>query len=175
MPIVVAVNKIDRPDAQPEKVRSELVNHGLQPEEWGGETIFVDVSAKAKQNLDELLEMLLLQSDVLELKANPHAPASGVIVESRLDVGRGAVATVLVQRGTLHVGDAVVASGRLGQGQGAERLQRQARARGRSGRCPSRSSASTSRRAPASCCASSRTSASPASPPRSARCGCAPR
>jgi translation initiation factor IF-2 len=115
VPIVVAVNKIDRPDAQPEKVRSELVNHGLQPEEWGGETIFVDVSAKAKQNLDQLLEMLLLQSDVLELKANPHAPASGVIVESRLDVGRGAVATVLVQRGTLHVGDAVVASDAWGK------------------------------------------------------------
>ena len=72
MPIVVAVNKIDRPDANPERVRSELVNHGLQPEEWGGETIFVDVSAKAKQNLDQLLEMLLLQSDVLELKANPR-------------------------------------------------------------------------------------------------------
>ena len=115
VPIVVAVNKIDRPDAQPEKVRSELVNYGLQPEEWGGETIFVDVSAKAKQNLDQLLEMLLLQSDVLELKANPHAPASGVIVESRLDVGRGAVATVLVQRGTLHVGDAVVASDAWGK------------------------------------------------------------
>ena len=115
VPIVVAVNKIDRPDAQPEKVRSELVNHGLQPEEWGGETMFVDVSAKAKQNLDQLLEMLLLQSDVLELKANPHAPASGVIVESRLDVGRGAVATVLVQRGTLHVGDAVVASDAWGK------------------------------------------------------------
>jgi translation initiation factor IF-2 len=115
VPIVVAVNKIDRPDAQPEKVRSELVNHGLQPEEWGGETIFVDVSAKAKQNLDQLLEMLLLQSDILELKANPHAPASGVIVESRLDVGRGAVATVLVQRGTLHVGDAVVASDAWGK------------------------------------------------------------
>src|SRR6187401_266405 len=115
VPIVVAVNKIDRPDAQPDKVRSELVNHGLQPEEWGGETIFVDVSAKAKQNLDQLLEMLLLQSDILELKANPHAPASGVIVESRLDVGRGAVATVLVQRGTLHVGDAVVASDAWGK------------------------------------------------------------
>ena len=110
VPIVVAVNKIDRPDANPERVRTELTSHGLQPEEWGGETIFVDVSAREKQGLDQLLEMLTLQTDVLELKANPHAPASGVIVESRLDVGRGAVATVLVQRGTLHVGDAVVAS-----------------------------------------------------------------
>src|SRR4029079_15757819 len=120
VPIVVAVNKIDKEDANPERVRGELVNHGLQPEEWGGETIFVDVSAKAKQNLDQLLEMLLLQSDVLELKANPHAPASGVIVESRLDVGRSAVATVLVQRGTLHVGDAVVASDAWGQGKGLD-------------------------------------------------------
>src|SRR6478736_356398 len=115
VPIVVAVNKIDKEDANPERVRGELVNHGLQPEEWGGDTIFVDVSAKAKQNLDQLLEMLLLQSDVLELKANPSAEASGVIVESRLDVGRGAVATVLVQRGTLHVGDAVVASDAWGK------------------------------------------------------------
>jgi translation initiation factor IF-2 len=109
VPIVVAVNKIDKEDANPERVRGELVNHGLQPEEWGGETIFVDVSAKAKQNLDQLLEMLLLQADVLELKANPTAEASGVIIESRLDVGRGPVATMLVQRGTLRVGDAVVA------------------------------------------------------------------
>jgi small GTP-binding protein len=89
VPIVVAVNKIDKEDANPERVRGELVNQGLQPEEWGGETIFVDVSAKAKQNLDQLLEMLLLQADVLELRANPKAEASGVIIESRLDVGRG--------------------------------------------------------------------------------------
>src|SRR5205823_14519035 len=93
VPILVAVNKIDKDDANPERVRGELVNHGLQPEEWGGETIFVDVSAKARQNLDQLLEMILLQADVLELKANPKAEASGVIIESRLDVGRGPVAT----------------------------------------------------------------------------------
>src|SRR5436309_941053 len=92
VPIVVAVNKIDKEDANPERVRGELVNQGLQPEEWGGETIFVDVSAKAKQNLDQLLEMLLLQADVLELKANAKADASGVIIESRLDVGRVPVA-----------------------------------------------------------------------------------
>jgi translation initiation factor IF-2 len=115
VPIVVAVNKIDRPDAQPERVRSELVQHELQPEEWGGDTIFVDVSAREKQNLDTLLEMLLLQADVLELRANPDAEASGVIVESRLDVGRGPVATMLVQRGTLHVGDAVVAGDAWGK------------------------------------------------------------
>jgi translation initiation factor IF-2 len=115
VPIVVAVNKIDKADANPERVRGELVNHGLQPEEWGGETIFVDVSAKAKQNLDQLLEMLLLQADVLELRANPRAEGSGVIIESRLDVGRGPVATMLVQRGTLHVGDAVVAGDSWGR------------------------------------------------------------
>jgi translation initiation factor IF-2 len=115
VPIVVAVNKIDKEDANPERVRGELVNHGLQPEEWGGETIFVDVSAKAKENLDQLLEMLLLQADVLELKANPAAEASGVIIESRLDVGRGPVATLLVERGTLRVGDAVVAGDAWGR------------------------------------------------------------
>jgi translation initiation factor IF-2 len=115
VPIVVAVNKIDKEDANPERVRGELVNHGLQPEEWGGDTIFVDVSAKAKENLDQLLEMLLLQSDVLELKANPSAEASGVIIDSRLDVGRGPVATLLVQRGTLRVGDAVVAGDAWGR------------------------------------------------------------
>ncbi len=115
VPIVVAVNKIDRPDANPAKVRQELVVHGLQPEEWGGETVFVDVSAKQKEGLDSLLEMLLLQSDVLELKANPDAEASGPIIESRLDVGRGPVATMLVQRGTLHAGDAVVAGDAWGK------------------------------------------------------------
>ena len=115
VPIVVAVNKIDRPDANPERVRSELANHGLQPEEWGGDTIFEDVSAKAKQNLDGLLKSILLQADVLELKANPDAEASGVIIESRLDVGRGPVATMLVQRGTLRVGDAIVAGDAWGK------------------------------------------------------------
>ena len=115
VPIVVAVNKIDKEDANPERVRGELVNYGLQPEAWGGETIFVDVSAKAKQNLDELLANLLVQADVLELKANPDADASGVIIESRLDVGRGPVATLLVQRGTLHVGDALVAGDAWGR------------------------------------------------------------
>ncbi|MFL6041118.1 MAG: translation initiation factor IF-2, partial [Gaiellales bacterium] len=115
VPIVVAVNKIDRPDSNPERVRSELANHGLQPEEWGGDTIFEDVSAKAKQNLDGLLKSILLQADVLELKANPDAEASGVIIESRLDVGRGPVATMLVQRGTLRVGAALVAGDAWGK------------------------------------------------------------
>ena len=115
VPIVVAVNKIDRPEANPDRVRQELVAHGLQPEEWGGETIFANVSAKQREGLDSLLELLLLQADVLELKANPNAPASGPIIESRLDVGRGPVATMLVQRGTLKAGDAIVAGDAWGK------------------------------------------------------------
>ncbi|MGN6380566.1 MAG: translation initiation factor IF-2 [Gaiellales bacterium] len=115
VPILVAVNKIDRPDANPDRVRTELSQHGLQPSEWGGDTIFEDVSAKNKVNLDKLLDSILLQADVLELRANPDAPASGVIIESRLDVGRGPVATLLVQRGTLRVGDAVVAGDAWGK------------------------------------------------------------
>jgi translation initiation factor IF-2 len=108
VPILVAVNKIDKPEANPEKVRQELTKYDLVPEEWGGNTIFVDVSAKQKKGLDTLLEMLLLEAEMLELKANPNKLARGTIVEARLDKGRGAVATVLVQSGTLHVGDAFV-------------------------------------------------------------------
>jgi translation initiation factor IF-2 len=116
VPIVVAVNKIDVPDANPDKVRSELAAEGLQPEEWGGTTQFSEVSAKQKQNLDDLLEKVLLVADAeLELKANPKAEASGPIIESRLDVGRGTVATMLVQRGTLRVGDAIVAGDAWGK------------------------------------------------------------
>ena len=116
VPIVVAVNKIDRDDANPMRVRQELVAEGLQPEEWGGTTQFSDVSAKTQQNLDDLLEKVLLVADAeLELTANPKAPASGPIIESRLDVGRGPVATMLVQRGTLHVGDAIVAGDAWGK------------------------------------------------------------
>jgi translation initiation factor IF-2 len=116
VPIVVAVNKIDTPEANPERVRSELAQEGLQPEEWGGETQFADVSAKEKRNLDDLLEKVLLVADAeLELKANPKADASGPIIESRLDVGRGAVATMLVQRGTLQGGDSIVAGDAWGK------------------------------------------------------------
>ena len=116
VPIVVAVNKIDTPDANTERVRSELATEGLQPEEWGGETQFSDVSAKEKRNLDDLLERVLLVADAeLELTANPKADASGPIIESRLDVGRGAVATKLIQRGTLKVGDAIVAGDAWGK------------------------------------------------------------
>jgi translation initiation factor IF-2 len=108
VPIVVAINKIDKPEANPERVRQELTKYDLVPEEWGGKTIFVDVSAKQKKGLDELLSMLLLEAEMLELKANPTKPARGTIIEARLDRGRGAVATVLVQSGSLKVGDAFV-------------------------------------------------------------------
>jgi translation initiation factor IF-2 len=116
VPIVVAVNKIDVPDANPTRVMTQLADEGLQPEEWGGTTQFSQVSAKQGQNLDDLLERILLVADAeLELTANPNAEASGPIIESRLDVGRGAVATMLVQRGTLRVGDAVVAGDAYGK------------------------------------------------------------
>jgi translation initiation factor IF-2 len=105
VPIIVAINKIDKPDAQAERVKRQLADRGLMPEEWGGDTVMVEVSAKTKQNLPRLLEMILLVSDLRELKADPEAPASGVVIESRMDKGRGPVATVLVQNGTLNVGD----------------------------------------------------------------------
>src|SRR5436189_1716662 len=116
VPIVVAVNKIDLPDANVDRVKAELAQEGLQPEEWGGTTQFAEVSAKAQQNLDDLLEKILLVTDLeLEPKANPNVEASGPIIESRLDVGRGPVATMLVHRGTLRVGDAVVAGDAWGK------------------------------------------------------------
>jgi translation initiation factor IF-2 len=115
VPIMVAINKIDLPDANPDKVKGELANQGLTPEDWGGETIFVNVSAKTKENLDDLLENILLLAEVEELKANPDAPASGSVIESHLDPGRGPVVTVLIQRGTLHVGDSVVAGQQWGK------------------------------------------------------------
>jgi translation initiation factor IF-2 len=116
VPIVVAVNKVDLPDANPDRVKSDLAAEGLQPEDWGGTTQFSLVSAKQKQNLDDLLERILLVADAeLELTANPKADASGPIIESRLDVGRGPVATMLVQRGTLSVGDAIVAGDAYGK------------------------------------------------------------
>jgi len=109
VPMIVAVNKIDLPAANVDKVKGEMANQGLNPEDWGGDTIFTNVSAKTKEGLDDLLENILLVAEVEELKANPAAPASGSVIESHLDPGRGPVSTVLVQRGTLNVGDAVVA------------------------------------------------------------------
>src|SRR5256884_259818 len=105
VPIVVAINKIDKPEAQPERVKRQLSDLGLMPAEWGGDTEFVEVSAKQKKGIDKLLEIILLVADLRELKANPDAPASGTVLESRVDKGRGPVATVLVQNGTLNPGD----------------------------------------------------------------------
>ena len=115
VPIVVAVNKIDKADAQPDRVKQQLSDRGLMPEEWGGTTVFVNVSAKKKQNLEQLLEMLLLVADLQELKANPKKPAVGTVLEARLDKGRGPVATILVQDGTLKVGDTIVAGAVAGK------------------------------------------------------------
>jgi translation initiation factor IF-2 len=115
VPMIVAVNKIDKEGAAPDRVRTEMTQLGLQPEEWGGDTMFVDVSAKTKQNLDDLLEDILLVAEVEELTANPDVDASGTVIESRLDPGRGATVTVLVQRGTLKIGDAVVAGAHWGR------------------------------------------------------------
>ena len=115
VPIVVAVNKIDKEGAQPDRTRTELTQRGLQPSEWGGETEFVDVSAKTRQGLDDLLDTIQVVADLEELKANPEAEASGVVIESKLDPGRGPVVTVLVQRGTLRVGAALVAGAHFGR------------------------------------------------------------
>lgn len=113
--IIVAINKIDRPGAEPERVMTELTKYELVPEIWGGDTICVKVSALKRQGIDELLEMILLSADMLELKANPNREAKGTIVEAKLDRGRGAVATVLVQNGTLHNGDIVIAGTSVGR------------------------------------------------------------
>lgn len=109
VPIVVAINKIDKPQANPTRVMQQLTEHGLVPEEWGGDTVCVPVSAVTGEGLDQLLEMLLLVAEMEELKANPHRPARGTVIEAKLDKGRGPVATVLVQKGTLRVGDYVIA------------------------------------------------------------------
>ncbi|MBI3401785.1 MAG: translation initiation factor IF-2 [Acidobacteria bacterium] len=115
VPIIVAINKVDKPNASPEKVKRELTDLGLMPEEWGGQTVTVEVSAKKKQNIDSLLEMILLVSDIGELKANPKRSASGTVLESKLDKGRGPVATVLVQDGTLNVGETFIAGPIVGR------------------------------------------------------------
>jgi translation initiation factor IF-2 len=115
VPIMVAINKIDRPDADSGKVRQQLSDYGLISEEWGGQTIFVEISAKKRTGIENLLEMLLLQAEILELKANPDSRAKGTVVEARLDRGRGPVATVLVQSGTLRVGDAFLAGEYFGR------------------------------------------------------------
>ena len=115
IPIIVAVNKIDLPDANIDKVKQELMAYELVPEEWGGETIFVPISAKNNQNIDQLLEMVLLEADVLELKANPNKQSKGVVIEAKLDKNKGTVASMLVQRGTLDVGDTIVVGSSIGR------------------------------------------------------------
>ena len=105
VPLIVAVNKIDKPDAMPDRVKKQLADRGLMPEDWGGSTVFVDVSAKQRTNLNLLMEMICLVADLQELKANPERPGSGTVVEAKIDRGRGSVATVLVQNGTLRIGD----------------------------------------------------------------------
>ena len=115
VPMIVAINKIDKPDAKPERVRTELLQHNVQVESMGGETLEIEVSATKQLNLDKLLDMISLQAEILDLKANPDRPAEGSIIEARLDRGRGPVATVLVQRGTLRVGDLIVAGSQWGR------------------------------------------------------------
>jgi translation initiation factor IF-2 len=115
VPMLIAVNKIDKEGANPEKVRSELATEGISPEEWGGDTVFCEVSAKTREGLDNLLDMILLVTELEELSANPSAPASGHVIESQLDPGRGPVVTVLVERGTLCVGDSLVAGPQWGR------------------------------------------------------------
>ena len=115
VPMLIAVNKIDKEGANPERVRTELAQEGISPEEWGGDTVFCEVSAKTHEGLDNLLDMILLVTELEELSANPDAPASGTVIESQLDPGRGPVVTVLVQRGTLRVGDSLVAGPQWGR------------------------------------------------------------
>jgi translation initiation factor IF-2 len=115
VPILVAINKIDKPNANPDRVKKELADLGLTPEQWGGQTVMVEVSAKKKQNLELLLEMILLVTEMSELKANPKRNASGTVLEAKLDKGRGPVATILVQDGTLHVGDTFIAGTIVGK------------------------------------------------------------
>src|SRR5450631_3783379 len=115
VPMIVAINKIDKPDAKPERVRTELLQHEVQVESLGGDVVDVEVSAKNKTNLDKLLEMIALQAELLDLKTNPSRPAEGTVIEAKLDRGRGPVATVLVQRGTLKVGDIIVAGAEMGR------------------------------------------------------------
>jgi translation initiation factor IF-2 len=115
VPIIVAVNKIDKPNATPDRIKQELAQHNLTPEDWGGDALFADISAKKKIGIENLLELILLQADVLELQADPDRPARGIIIEAKLDKGRGPVATVLIQEGTLREGDAFSAKTEYGR------------------------------------------------------------
>ena len=168
VPIIVAINKIDKPDAKPDRVRTDLLQHEIQVELLGGEVVDVEVSAIKKTNIDKLLEMIGLQAEILDLKANPNRPAEGTVIEAKLDRGRGPVATVLVQRGSLHPGDLVVAGAEWGRVRAlvsdtGERCRTPAR------RLRSKCSASQARRMPAIASPSSRTKRAPAKSPIIAR------
>lgn len=126
MLIIVAVNKIDKPGANPNHVMEQLSEYELIPESWGGDTIFVEISAKFNKNLEELLDMILLEAEMLELKANAKQHGAGSVIEARLDKGKGSVASLLVQHGTLHVGDPIVVGNTFG------RVRTMTDARGRS-------------------------------------------
>ena len=154
--MIVAINKIDKPDAKPDRVRTELLQHEVQVESMGGETLEVEVSATKQTNLDKLLEAIALQAEVLDLKANPDRAAEGTVIEAQLDRGRGPVATVLVQRGTLDVGDIVVAGTRMGPRPRPPRRQGRGRPGCRARRLRSRFSASPARRRPATASRSSK-------------------
>ena len=131
VPMIVAINKIDKPDAKPERVRTELLQYEVQVESLGGDVVDVEVSAKNKTNLDKLLEMIALQAEILDLKTNRGRPAEGTVIEAKLDRGRGPVATVLVQRGTLRVGDIIVAGAEMGRVRALISDQGENRRRGR--------------------------------------------
>ena len=138
VPIIVAINKIDKPDAQPDRIKQQLSDRGLLAEDWGGDTVMVPVSAKAKQNLDLLLEMILLVADMQDLKANPNRPAIGTVLEAKLDKGRGPVATMLVRNGTLRSGDYFICGSALQQSARHVRRSRQRLSRKPSRRCRSK-------------------------------------
>ena len=149
VPLIVAINKIDKPDANPQRVRTELLQHEIVVESMGGDTLEFEVSAKTGEGLDKLLEGLQLQAEILELKANPDRSAEGTVIEAKLDRGRGPVATVLVQRGTLRTGDIVVAGAEWGRVRALVNDLGGAVQGGRARRFRSRCSASTARRRPA--------------------------
>ena len=149
VPMIVAINKIDKTDAKAERVRTELLQYEVQVESLGGDVLDVEVSATKKLNLDKLLDTIALQAEILDLKANPERAAEGTVIEAKLDRGRGPVATVLVQRGTLHGGDIVVAGAEWGRVRALRLRHRRSRQRGRAVDRRSRCSASTARRMPA--------------------------
>ena len=133
VPIIVAINKIDKPDAQPERIKQQLADRGLLAEDWGGDTVMVKVSAKTQEGIELLLEMILLVADMLDLKANPHRPAMGTVLEAQLDRGRGPVATVLVRNGTLAVGDFFICGAVFGKVRAMHQRPRHADPQGRAG------------------------------------------